>query len=150
MMVDNRYNITLVNLYGPNRDDTQFYIDIGNTIEEWGSEFIIMCEDWNLVQDFHLDFHNYVKENNPRNRQEIQNLKNKFNLVDPWRVKNPTTKTFTWSRRNPIKQARLDFFLISEELLSILENVKIIPGYRTFISFHFISFYSGIKYHRMA
>jgi hypothetical protein len=34
MMVDNRYNITLFNLYGPNRDDTQFYIDICNTIEE--------------------------------------------------------------------------------------------------------------------
>lgn len=131
MLVDNKYNITLVNLYGPNRDDQDFYSNVGNIIEEFGNEFVILCGDWNVVQDFMLDCHNYVKENNPKNRIEIQNLKNKFNLVDPWRVNNPTSKKFTWTRRNPTKQARLDYFLISEELMSILGNVKIIPGYRT-------------------
>lgn len=75
MLVDNKYNITLVNLYGPNRDDQDFYSNVGNIIEEFGNEFVILCGDWNVVQDFMLDCHNYVKENNPKNRIEIQILK---------------------------------------------------------------------------
>lgn len=44
---------------------------------------------------------------------------------------------YTWQRRNPIKHARLDFFLISEELMSMLSQVKILPGYRTYNSLLF-------------
>ena len=73
-----------------------------------------MCGDWNVVQDFKLDCHNYVRENNMKNREEIEKLKNRYNLIDPWRINNPETKTYTWSRKNPLKQAQLDFFLISE------------------------------------
>ena len=53
------------------------------------------------------------------------------NLSDPWRIHNPNLSTFTWFRKNPIKKSRLDFFLISNELLSLVENICIKPGYRT-------------------
>ena len=46
-------------------------------------------------------------------------------------VHNPHLSTFTWFRKNPIKKSRLDFFLISNELLSLVENICIKPGYRT-------------------
>ena len=54
-----------------------------------------------------------------------------LNLVDPWRIYNSEAKTFTWHRKNPVKMARLDFYLISEELLSRVDNISIKNGYRT-------------------
>lgn len=51
--------------------------------------------------------------------------------MDPWRINNPDARIYTWSKKSPIKQARLDFFLISEELMSLLHSVSILPGYRT-------------------
>lgn len=52
----------MVNLYGPNRDDQDFYSNVGNIIEEFGNEFVILCGDWNVVQDFKLDFHKTRKQ----------------------------------------------------------------------------------------
>ena len=57
----------------------------------------------------------------------VENLK----LSDAFRLLNPTTKRYTWRRRNPIKQARLDYFLISETLTDLLQNCHIKPGYRS-------------------
>lgn len=131
ILVDNKYSLTIVNLYGPNRDSPDFFRELSNIIEEFSDDFIIMCGDWNLVQNFNLDCHNYVKENNLKNKLEVIKLQEKFNLVDPWRINNPDARIYTWSKKTPIKQARLDFFLISEELMSLLHSVSILPGYRT-------------------
>lgn len=127
-----KYSITLVNLYGPKRDNPNSYSELSDKINDFfDTDFIIMCGDWNVVQDYQLDCFNYLRENNPKNKIEIEKIKSKFNLVDPWRIKNPNVRKYTWSRKNPVKQARLDFFLVSEELLSIIDNVHILPGYRT-------------------
>ena len=112
LLIENSYTITLVNLYGPNRDDPNFYNEIGNLIEDIETDFVIMCGDWNVVQDFQLDCHNYVMENNIKIGKKLKKLKNRYNLIDPWRINDPETKTYTWSRKNPLKQAQLDFFLI--------------------------------------
>lgn len=118
-------------MYGPNRDSPDFYRGLSYIIEELNDDFIIMCGDWNLVQNFNLDWHNDVKENNLNNKFEVIKLQEKINLVDPWRINNPVAITYIWSKKTPIKQARLDFFLISEELMSLLHSVSILPGYRT-------------------
>ena len=44
---------------------------------------------------------------------------------------NEQVKKFTWSCKNPTKRARLDFYLISEELMSLINNTDIKQGYRT-------------------
>ena len=100
-------------------------------IHEFDNKFIILCGDWNLVQNFSMDTYNYVAQNNKRSVNIVEKIKNDYNLVDPWRVYNPNSSAYTWHKVNPLKQARLDFFLISEELLSIVKDVKILPGYRT-------------------
>lgn len=43
-----------------------------------------------------------------------------------------------WQKRNQIKHARLDFFFISVELMSMLSQEKILPRYRTDHSFLFL------------
>ena len=51
-----------------------------------------------------------------------------FDLVDIWRIRNPTTRRFTWRQRNPFIQRRLDFWLISDVCQEDIEGTDIIPS----------------------
>ncbi|KAJ8021448.1 hypothetical protein HOLleu_38654 [Holothuria leucospilota] len=64
-------------------------------------------------------------------RNAILNMLNDYDLSDPYRVIHPNRKVYTWRKLNPLKQARLDYFLVSNELLSFLDSVDIGLGYRT-------------------
>ena len=124
-------DITLCCLYGPNDDQPTFYNCVKETIENVGNPYCIICGDFNLVQDQQMDTFNYVNINNPKAKEMVLKIKDDFDLSDPWRVLNPDKKRYTWRKNNPIKQARLDFFLISSEMLNIIDFADIIPGYRT-------------------
>ena len=125
------YVFNLVNLYGPNSDSPTFYHTVLNESFGHDSDFNIFCGDWNLVQDFNLDCSNYANLNNPRAHRAVLEIKSDYNLVDPWRTLHPDSLQYTWRRRSPIKQARLDFFLVSENLLNIINACNILPGYRS-------------------
>lgn len=62
-----------------------------------------------------------------------------FGLVDTFRERNPETKRYTWHRKIPHKQARLDYILISDSLLPSLTSSIIEPGYRSDNSFSIIN-----------
>ncbi|KAK3105048.1 hypothetical protein FSP39_016060 [Pinctada imbricata] len=90
-----------------------------------------MCGDFNLVLDYDKDCHNYTRQNNVKASDEVKSMCNELSICDPWRIQNPILKRYTWSRINPTKRARLDFFLISTPLLTMLDRTDIEPGYRT-------------------
>ena len=52
-------------------------------------------------------------------------------IVDYFRVLNPDKKIYTWRKKTPLKQSRLDYILISESLSNVDENFTIKPGYRS-------------------
>ena len=56
----------IVSLYGPNRNDPEFYVELEERINEVGFENIITGGDWNLVLDFELDYYNYKHHNNSK------------------------------------------------------------------------------------
>ena len=56
-------------------------------------------------------------------------------LIDYYMVLNPGIKAYIWRKKNPLKQGRLDFFLISDSLSNLVENCTIKPGYRSDHSF---------------
>lgn len=123
---------TLINIYGPNRDSPDFYREISETTLDFGNSSVIMCGDWNLVQNYELDCYGYLHRNNPQARQQVLNIKQDFELLDPWRQNNEDKRSYTWrSSIGGIKQARLDFFLISADFYSQLLKSAIKPGYRT-------------------
>ena len=43
----------------------------------------------------------------------------------------PDVKRYTWRRKNPLKQARLDYAIGTNSLLDITKSCKILPGYRS-------------------
>ena len=52
-------------------------------------------------------------------------------VPDCFRELHPSLKRYTWRRKNPLKQARLDFFLVSETFMDLISECNISPSYRT-------------------
>ena len=127
----NEIRMTLVSLYGPNDDKPGFFHIIQEMIEEINNVHCILCGDWNLIQDPQIDSTNYIHINNKNARKAVLEMKEYVNLVDPWRLQNPTLRRYTLRQPTPLKQSRLDFFLISEELTTFLSSSNIVPGCRT-------------------
>ena len=121
----------MVNLYGPNTDKPTFFNHISNCIDDIDNDENIICGDFNCVLNPKLDYYNYKTVNNPKAREKILEILNTKYLVDPFREKFPTHKKYTWKKRNPCKQARLDFFLVSESLMQYVQNVNIDSSYRS-------------------
>ena len=121
----------VISLYGPNKDDPLFYNNLQKHILEFKFDYIIIGGDWNLVQDFNLDYFNYKHYNNEKAQKQVHEMMTELDLVDIWRVLNPELKRYTWRRNSPVQQSRLDYFLISESLLNFSVNADILPGYRT-------------------
>lgn len=123
--------IILVSIYGPNRDNPKFYESLKERINNYDSQNLLLVGDWNLVLDPYLDYDNYSNINNPKAKETVENMIIELNLTDVWRENNPQTKRFTWRRTSPLKQSRLDFFLLSEDLMWNFEDADIVPGYRS-------------------
>ena len=56
-------------LYGPNRDEPEFYDDLIVKLSEKENLPLIICGDFNLVQNFGLDTYGYIGENILRQKQ---------------------------------------------------------------------------------
>ena len=123
--------ILIVGLYGPNRDDPEFYAELEERINDVGLENIIIGGGWNLVLDYTLDYYNYKHHNNIKAQEQVDNLMINLDLLDIWRELYPEMRRYTWRRNTPLQQSRLDFFLISDLLSTFVTNGDIKAGYRT-------------------
>ena len=118
-------------VYGPNRDEPQFYEQLGDVLDSTDCDHVILGGDFNFVMDAKNDCYGYARENNVNARKKFTTVCNKHDLVDIWRHHNPDQHQFTWFTPTPSKGARLDMFFVSNHLSSLCSDLQIIPGYRT-------------------
>ena len=131
LKISNEITVKLINIYAPNEDSPSFFNNINNIIEQSTADYEIICGDFNLVMNPEMDCDNYNKINNPRARETLLQMMKSHNLVDSFRLLHPKISRYTWRRRNPLKQARLDHFIVSSPLMDIIEDCTINSGYRT-------------------
>ena len=56
-------------------------------------------------------------------------IMDKYELIDVWREVYPEKRGYTWQKFNTVQQGHLDYFLISEELMLDVNDVKVNPSY---------------------
>lgn len=122
---------TLAVIYGPNVDSPQFFKALFEEIDSIGNESLIMCGDFNLVLEPDLDYHNYRHINNRKARQLVLDEIEIRNLKDSFRILSPLQRRYTWRRTNPLQQARLDFFLVTDDIHQQVNKCKIGISYRS-------------------
>ena len=74
---------------------------------------------------------NYKNINNPKARLSLINIMNTLDFKDLFRYLNNDLRRYTWHCKNPTRHARLDYVLVSANLLEFTDKGCIKPGYRS-------------------
>ncbi len=123
--------LKLCAVYGPNHNEKAFFINLDNFLANDPETPVIMGGDWNAT---------YSTSDNPCNPDILNmasppslvrsgwlaDLCRHHDLIDPFRALHPTRRDFSFSalgRKNG--RSRLDFFLISSNLITILRKCDI-------------------------
>ena len=119
----------LLNIYAPNKCSEQFlfFKDVSDTLKgarvEYDQPFIV-DGDFNIILDHVLD----GQGGNSKKKdfeKIVEDMSAELDLVDIWRIRNPTATRFTWRQKKPIIQRRLDYWLVSDILQDGIDSVDI-------------------------
>jgi len=124
---------SLFNIYLANQDNPKEQIELLNHIntllDKFSNTHIILGGDLNIVLNPQLDKWNADPKDKPGNPAlELLSIMKTYHLVDAWRLRNPTTRRFTWRRKSPPQQSRIDLLLVSEELMFNITKLDIKIG----------------------
>ena len=104
---------TVVNCYGPaNRQERPFFFDsLNNVISNLFQNNLIICGDFNMVQNNSLD----IIECYPHGQKETEtfvSIIKSWDLWDTWRKANWNNINFTWSRKNSFYRKKIRLHLL--------------------------------------
>ena len=121
-------NIVLVNIYAPNDvvQQVSFFQKLNKQLEEFAQDTIVIGGDFNCALA--------SKDKSGGNPiaikasviKEINALCDTYNLEDLWRNLNPDKQSFTWRTKSFKIQCRLDYFLVSRELIQLATKCDIV------------------------
>jgi exonuclease III len=124
--------VLLVSIYGPNENNNNFFNQLRTNIPQLKNGPIIMGGDFNATFDTSPEEHNIDTINmqsipSPVRSRKILEICNEFNLCDPFRVIYPLKKDFTYipAAIDHENRSRIDFFLISKEIMGEVKDCKI-------------------------
>ena len=123
----------LINIYAPNKDTciTKFLNTLLFTLRKENldeEENIILGGDFNCPLNPFLDKKGGILTPRKSVVKTIESLQDELDLVDIWRIKNPTKKCFTWGQNSPMVFCCLDYWLISNSLYDSVTGTDIIPA----------------------
>ena len=122
---------TLATIYAPNNDDPAFFESFFSHLRDFHCDDIVLGGDFNLVLNLEKDKKGGLAKTHTKAVTVINDQATKFDLVDAWRVSNPDIRRYTWRRRKPEIQCRLDFFLVSQSLMCNVTHTDISAGFKT-------------------
>ena len=123
---------TLINIYAPNTmtEKQIFFNKVKRLLEtlDINNNNIIVGGDWNTIQDGSLDKKGGRLLNCQTVTKSYQELLDQLNLIDIWRIRNPTVSKYTCRQKTPLIQSRIDYFMISNNLQDYIVSTDIIPS----------------------
>jgi exonuclease III len=122
----------LINIYGPNSEDTDFFNTIDQILSANDNKAIILGGDFNVVIDYNFDKLNGKNNTNITNSKNVNDIMANNDLHDIWRIQHRHERCYTWhSNHKPPIFCRLDYFLVTQNLVNSIINTKISTGYRS-------------------
>ncbi len=108
-------SLSLINLYGPNKDNSDFFTKVQNKVEMADTDFQIIAGDFNSVLDNEMDkVGGKASHANKKSREFLNVWREECDLIDIWWHMHPNMRRYTYHQLQPQRVfTRLDFFLIS-------------------------------------
>lgn len=88
--------IILANIYAPNIEDPEFFVDLKRKFQAMGSHDLVLAGDFNLVMDPVLDHSGVTVRRATRADLTLHRICRTMGLVDIWRVLNPSSRDYTF------------------------------------------------------
>lgn len=114
-------HVTLLNLYAPNFDNPGFFRGVFHLIPDLATTNLIVGGDFNCVLDTFLDRSSPSPTSPSDSTIVLNNLMKSLNLVDIWRIHNPTEKEFSFFSQVHNTFSRIDYFLIDSKLTAVIK-----------------------------
>ena len=126
---------TLCNVYAPNVDSLEFFINLFKILSKYARENIVLGGDFNLVLDPSKDRLDSLVNNHAANKV-LKACMDELNLVDIWRIWNKEECKYTWFRRHETSgklhsTSRIDMILVNNGLAGNVINTDITLGCKT-------------------
>ena len=123
----------LINYYAPNLETQQVSVldeltKVLSNLELKENTNLILGGDFNLILNLKLDADggNPTLKSNSMKSLNILTMEN--DLVDIWRIRNPESNRYTWRKKTPMTQRRLDYFFVSDSFQDSVHEVEILTG----------------------
>lgn len=120
--------VTLVALYAPNSGQTEFVENLLLRVAEFTEGMWIVEGDFNMVLEPGLDSSSGLSHLTQSQRQHIKSVCFDFQLVDPWRIANPTVKDFSFYSAPHDSYSRIDWFLLQHSSLPSISSASMGSG----------------------
>ena len=123
----------LIHYYVPNLETQQVsaldeLTKVLSNLELKENTNLILGGDFNLILNVKLDAdgRNPTLKSNSMKSLNILTMEN--DLVDIWRIRNPESNRYTWRKKTPMTQRRLDYFFVSDSFQDSVHEVEILTG----------------------
>ena len=127
-IVVNGLHLILVNVYAPNKDDPDFFLDLFSALDNMDSSCLLVAGDFNIALG-PLDYQGSLTcHSNINSRNVVEALMDEFNLIDIWRSEHPNSRTYTRHQKVPVVLSRLDYIFASSDLANNVNSSNIISG----------------------
>ena len=109
-----------MNVYSPNKDDTEFLNNVFiEACSRTSTENLIFGGDWNTIMDNNIDKAGGAATHKNINCQQFLNrICSEWGLSDVFRLNNPDTRLFTHFDKQFKTSTRLDYFLVDDRLVN--------------------------------
>ena len=119
-------DIILVNSYGPNVDDVQFYSKIQEHLSEDAGLSLIWAGDYNCVLDGVIDRTPPKLGTKPKMSTSLRQIVYNLNLTDIWRSQHPDRQEYTCHSGTHNTYSRLDRMYTSWDVSQLVLDTKIL------------------------
>lgn len=118
---------SILNVYAPNEHDPNFFKELANIITDNSRGMLIVGGDFNAVQDGKMDRTPMERGPPSPKTHMLNNFMSELGLVDPWRVKNPKGKDFSFFSNVHNSYSRIDFFCVPPQYMYKVIDCHIEP-----------------------
>ncbi len=112
------HHVTLLNVYGPNFEDPNFFSKVFNLLPNLSDTHVIVGGDFNCVIDNFLDRSAQTNQLPSAASTILNNLTSSTHLVDIWRLQHPTHRDYSFFSQRHKSFSRIDYFLLDSNLIS--------------------------------
>lgn len=119
--------MVLVNVYGPNDDNPEFYNDLWYKVQTKGQAAIMWGGDYNVVLSDTMDRQGTAREHHPKAAATLWDIISEARLIDSWRALHPGAREGTCLTMHRATWSRLDYWLLSGEVHTLVTDAAHLP-----------------------